>query len=349
MLTSGRRQVQEHYATLAAEHGSASSRPTGDANDRSQVRAGVGANQVCACCGCAMDCNQASWDHVRASDYCCECGRDPLCRSCAHFVRPAEIDIRWTFLTAVADREAAAGRVRRTVAGVERAWDIVCCFCLGQLGEEHDEPEQPLAIHPARPEGWTMCDECVVTYETLRDGSRQWVHRCPHCDTWRTRSCNWPIVAWRLPRAVLTIKTCFSHGGQGRGGAQQRVAQKCRSGLDANRLASLLRALQPQARKGKNPNKEVKGLCDGRAGEYTPLSGNSPLYAANEGHALAEDGMSPSKSAGRALKEEPSRCQCKCGCRTKMRFFVAWAQFALFRRRGCFGPAFEAAGVGVEA
>ena len=30
-------------------------------------------------------------------------------------------------------------------------------------------------------------------------------------------------------------------------------------------------------------------------------------------------------------------------------FFVAWAQFALFRRRGCFGPAFEAAGVGVEA
>jgi len=30
-------------------------------------------------------------------------------------------------------------------------------------------------------------------------------------------------------------------------------------------------------------------------------------------------------------------------------FFVAWVQFALFRRRGCFGPAFEAAGVGVEA
>ena len=30
-------------------------------------------------------------------------------------------------------------------------------------------------------------------------------------------------------------------------------------------------------------------------------------------------------------------------------FFVAWAQFALFRRRGRFGPAFEAAGAGVDA
>ena len=82
------------------------------------------------------------------------CGREPLCRSCANFERPVGTDVRWTILTAMANEAAAVGRMRRTVAGVERAWDVVCCFCLGQLGEEHNEPEQPLAIHPeARPEG----------------------------------------------------------------------------------------------------------------------------------------------------------------------------------------------------
>ena len=44
----------------------------------------------------------------------------------------------------------------------------------------------------------------------------------------------------------------------------------------------------------------------------------SLLYAAGDGRAPAEEGVSPSKTMGRALKEEPSRCQCKCGCRTKM-------------------------------
>ena len=47
-------------------------------------------------------------------------------------------------------------------------------------------------------------------------------------------------------------------------------------------------------------------------------SGTSPLHALNDGRGLGGDGMSPNQKAGRALKEEPSHCQCKCGCRTKL-------------------------------
>ena len=60
------------------------------------------------------------------------------------------------------------------------------------------------------------------------------------------------------------------------------------------------------------------GPLYGRAGAHPPPSGTSPLHALNDGRELGGDGMSPNKNAGRALKEEPSHCQCKCGCRTKM-------------------------------
>ena len=155
-----------------------------------RTRAGAVPNRVCACCGSAMDMNQAWWDHARASDYCYICGREPLCRSCANFERPARMDVRWAVLTGTAHEAAEEGRERRTVAGVERTWDVVCCFCLGQLGEEHHHPEQPQPIHPqARPEGWVLCEWCTLVRETLRDGSHTWIHECPHCDsnTWRAR------------------------------------------------------------------------------------------------------------------------------------------------------------------
>ena len=120
-----------------------------------------------------MDNNQAWWDHVRASDYCYICGREPLCRSCATFEWPASTDVRWAILTGRAHEAAEAGRTRRTVAGVERAWDALCCFCLGQLGENHFNPQQPHPINPdARPEGWVFCSQCTLATETLRVGSR---------------------------------------------------------------------------------------------------------------------------------------------------------------------------------
>ena len=59
-----------------------------------RTRAGAVPNRVCACCGSAMDMNQAWWDHARASDYCYIGGREPLCRSCANFERPARMDVR---------------------------------------------------------------------------------------------------------------------------------------------------------------------------------------------------------------------------------------------------------------
>ena len=99
---------------VSREEGSASFRLTRDADENSHVRAGVGANRVCSCCGSAMDCNQASWDHVRAADYCCECGREPLCRSCANFAWPAEMDVRWTYLTAWAARGCSGARAENS-------------------------------------------------------------------------------------------------------------------------------------------------------------------------------------------------------------------------------------------
>ena len=100
--------------------------------------------------------------------------------------------------------------MRRIVAGVERTWDVVCCFCLGQLGEEHNEPEQPLAIHPeARPEGWVLCSQCTIAWETLRDGSHTWVHQCPRCDTWHT---------WSLGKNELQMS-----GGRCRNASQART------------------------------------------------------------------------------------------------------------------------------
>ena len=68
-------------ATAASDKKERSTREAEEGADKGVgERQGVGGNRVCACCGSAMDRNQAPWDHARPTDYCYMCGREPLCR-----------------------------------------------------------------------------------------------------------------------------------------------------------------------------------------------------------------------------------------------------------------------------
>ena len=77
---------------------------------------------------------------VVATEYCSQCGREPLCAACANFVFgcPEPIDMRWARLT-----HRAANAFPRTTMGAEHMPVVLCCRCRGLPEPLHDNPEQP--------------------------------------------------------------------------------------------------------------------------------------------------------------------------------------------------------------
>ena len=139
-----------------------------------EIKVGTSQNRPCARCGSAMEPNRATGPSA-AIEYCHRCGREPLCACCSNFEFgwPPAIDMRWARLTFT-----AANAFPRTVVGVERVRLVTCCHCMGELGQEHEDPEQPLPITHGRPEGWRLCSQCVITMITHGDGMRTWRHSC---------------------------------------------------------------------------------------------------------------------------------------------------------------------------
>ena len=139
-----------------------------------EIKGGTSPNRPCACCGSAMEPNRATGPSA-AIEYCHRCGREPLCACCSNFEFgwPPAIDMRWARLTFT-----AANAFPRTVAGVERVRLVTCCHCMGELGQEHEDPEQPLPITHGRPEGWRLCSQCVITMIRHGNGMRTWRHSC---------------------------------------------------------------------------------------------------------------------------------------------------------------------------
>ena len=172
MITGDRCDGRRCEAPEDLDGGLPRKRPTRTGGN--EIKGGTSPNRPCGCCGSAMEPNRATGPSA-AIEYCHRCGREPLCASCSNFEfgwSPA-IDMRWARLTF-----AAANAFPRTVAGVERVQLVTCCHCMGELGEEHEDPEQPLPITHGRPEGWRLCSQCVITMIRHGDGMRTWRHSC---------------------------------------------------------------------------------------------------------------------------------------------------------------------------
>ena len=60
----------------------------------------------------------------------------------------------------------------------ERSPVVTCCHCMGELGQEHEDPEQPLPITHGRPEGWRVCSQCVSIILRHDDWRRTWRYSC---------------------------------------------------------------------------------------------------------------------------------------------------------------------------
>ena len=81
--------------------------------EKGQTWGGVSANRTCACCGTVMEQNEPDAPVV-GTEYCSQCGREPLCAACANGVVgwPTPIDMRWARLT-----YRAANEFPRTAGG----------------------------------------------------------------------------------------------------------------------------------------------------------------------------------------------------------------------------------------
>ena len=120
------------------------------------------------------------------------------------------------------------------------------------------------------------------------------------------------------PRSSLSSKLASSANAAKKGRPLRVAVRRRFSDLDVKWLTSLLCVRWPQRGKIINPSKKGRRPGEEHIGAYTPARRISLLYAAGGGRVPAEEGVSPRKTMGRALGEEPSCCPCRCGCRTKM-------------------------------